>query len=256
MTETAIPLPAIEKLQGDLFKAIKIRSARTHDPGADDYTQLKTWQSNRLAATYADLLADARYGPAAKFFLSDLYGAKDFSERDAETLRVMPILTSMLPARALVALADALKLDALSESLDNDMVAALRSMGHANRIDEKSYALAYQRCGRVEDRKTQIALTENIGASLDRLTRLPLLHGLLKMMRGPAQIAGLTNLQCFLERGFDAFKHMGVSNEFLSIIVGQETQLMQDILAGRGMKNRQEQSITPVPVTATARADS
>ncbi len=34
---------------------------------------LRAWQSQRLARTYADLLADPRYRPACEFFLENIY---------------------------------------------------------------------------------------------------------------------------------------------------------------------------------------
>jgi len=53
-------------------------------------TALKTFQQRRLSRTYADLLASARYGAAARYFLDELYGPKDFSARDAQFARVAP----------------------------------------------------------------------------------------------------------------------------------------------------------------------
>ena len=112
-------------LAGYLEEARNLRAARKYAPHAEDWPQLKAWQSNRLASTHADLLANERYRPAAEFFLSDLYGPKDFSPRDDEMARVLPLMTSMLPVSALVALIDAIRMDALSESLDDDMVKAV-----------------------------------------------------------------------------------------------------------------------------------
>lgn len=57
----------------------------------------KRWQSARLARTCADLAAQPRYAPAVDFFLNDLYAAKDFSQRDAEMIRIYPTLRKLLP---------------------------------------------------------------------------------------------------------------------------------------------------------------
>ena len=59
--------------------------------------RLREWQAARLADTHADLLASPRFGEAAAFFLAELYGPKDFSLRDAEVERILPMLTAMLP---------------------------------------------------------------------------------------------------------------------------------------------------------------
>ena len=68
------------------------------------------------------LLADARYGPAARFFLSDLYGPKDFPERDDEIERIPADAGQALPLSGLTTLALAIELDALSEDLDAGMI--------------------------------------------------------------------------------------------------------------------------------------
>jgi uncharacterized protein with WD repeat len=43
---------------------------------------LRNWQSERLARTYAGFTQNPRYKPALRFFLEDLYGARDFSQRN------------------------------------------------------------------------------------------------------------------------------------------------------------------------------
>ena len=55
------------------------------------------WQARRLNATYSDLAADPRYAGAIAFFQSELYGPGDFSQRDADLARVVPIMIRVLP---------------------------------------------------------------------------------------------------------------------------------------------------------------
>jgi hypothetical protein len=214
-------------LRHHLDEVSRLRQARCADPAPQDHLQLKAWQSNRLARTYPDLLADARHRPAAEFFLDELYGTNDFTARDAEVARIVPTLVAMLPARALFTLGEAVRMDAISESLDADMVARLRAVGKINQIDDQTYAAAYRACGRRDDRIVQLKLVEDIGATLDRLTRMPLLGVTLKMMRAPAEMAGLGSLHSFLQHGFQAFKHMHGADYFLATILERETHLME-----------------------------
>ena len=79
---------------------------------------LKAWQAARLARTYADLHASERYRGATQFFLEELYGARDFSQRDTEIEHILPKLTRLLPEAALDTIAGAVELDELSEQLD------------------------------------------------------------------------------------------------------------------------------------------
>ena len=219
------------ELAACIAEARQLRAARADDPRAEDYPHLKEYQAARLAQCYADLLASERYRPAAQFFLSDLYGPKDFRTRDEELARVVPVMVRVLPARALQTLLDAVKMDTLSESLDTAMVLALRKAGKSKRIDWPTYVAAYRTCGRRKDRELQITLIDHIGNTLDRLTRMPLIRVSLKLMSGPAHLAGLGALHGFLQRGFDAFSHMKGADEFLAIVIERETALMQELFA-------------------------
>jgi hypothetical protein len=216
------------ELAACIAEARELRAARAADPHPEDFPRLKEWQAARLARSYADLLASKRYNPAAEFFLSDLYGPKDFRSRDEELARVVPIMVRVLPARALMTLLEAVKMDTLSESLDSAMVLTLRKAGNNRNIDWPAYVAAYRSCGRKKDRELQIALINKIGKTLDRLTRMPLIRISLAFMQGPAHLAGLGALHSFLQRGFDAFSFMKGADEFLAIVIERETALMRE----------------------------
>jgi hypothetical protein len=219
------------ELAACIAEARELRAARVADPDPEDFPRLKEWQAARLARSYVDLLASPRYNPAAEFFLSDLYGPKDFRTRDEELARVVPVMVRMLPAKALLTLLEAVKMDTLSESLDTDMVLALRKAGKIRKIDWPAYVAAYRGCGRKNGRELQIALIDKIGKTLDRLTRMPLIRYSLKLMNGPAHLAGLGALHSFLQRGFDAFSYMKGADEFLTIVIERETALMKELFA-------------------------
>ena len=92
-------------------------------------------------------------------------------------------------------------------------------------IDAPAYIGAWQRTGDEPGRERQIALTLAIGATLDRLTRKPLLRHSLHLMRGPARAAGLADLQQFLESGFDTFRAMRGASDFLGMVGAREREL-------------------------------
>ena len=68
-------------------------------------------------------------------------------------------------------------------------------------------------------------MTLDVAASLDRLTRRPLIRNSLRLMRGPARAAGLGELQKFLEKGFDTFKAMNGAQEFMGLVEKRERAL-------------------------------
>jgi hypothetical protein len=189
---------------------------------------LAAWQVRRLANTYADLAADPRYGPAVVFFQSDLYGAGDYSDRDTDLARVVPVMVRVLPAVVIATVAQAVELSALSHELDATLAARLVG----GRLDARSYAAAYRKCDNLVPREHQIALVLQVGDALDRYVRKPLLRRSLSAMRRPARAAGLAGLQGFLERGFDAFAHMRGATHFMATIAARERALMQALFAG------------------------
>jgi hypothetical protein len=94
------------------------------------------------------------------------------------------------------------------------------------------YCRAYRAIGRHELRLRQIRLIGEVGAALDHYVQKPMLRAALKMMRRPAHLAGLGALQDFLERGFNAFAHMGGAAEFLATVESRETTIHEAIVHG------------------------
>lgn len=203
---------------------------RNRDPRLPE---LRRWQQQRLAASFAGFLADPRTRPAAEFFLDDLYGDRDFSGRDRDLARVLPKMAALLPAKMVATAADGIELAALSHALDLRMAAALSaSLPEGDAIDAASYSDAYRAVGLPRLRRRQIMLVARIGAALDQAVRMPALWGLLKMCRVPAKLAGLDALQSFLERGFGAFRKLDGAADFVGRIVAQEHKASRRLFAG------------------------
>jgi hypothetical protein len=223
----------VARLREYLGQAKALRAAANADPrNAEDRLRLRAWQAERLAVTYRDLLDSERYHDAARFFLTDLYGPKDFSERDHEVERILPTLAATLPASGIRTVALAIEVDALSEELDSAMVAELRRARAMERIDETAYARAYRRAGHRKQRELQLQLIGNVGEALAALTKKPLIHAALRIMRGPAKLAGLAELHTFLDHGYNAFHRMGDSAEFLAAITTREELILRQLFDG------------------------
>lgn len=193
---------------------------------------LAHWQSMRLAATYADLAADQRYGQATEFFLADLYGPRDFSKRDRDGERVVAKMRTILPARAMAAIQRALHLNKLSQMLDAEMADMLFETMRVDAIDTDNYAESYRRCNRFIERREQIALVDVLGRELDVLVSKSFVRMALKLAHGPAYLAGLGELQDFLERGVAAFSHMNGASYFLQTICRRESMILDRIECG------------------------
>ena len=219
------------RIAAQLDRASGLRSTAQSDPKMTAARQrFRAWQSQRLARTHSSLLSNPRFAEAATFFLTDIYGANDPTTRDTEVRRVLPTVIKLLPAAGLETVADAIELDALSEDLDAAMIAALGK--RLTGLNATAYGSAYRQVGRRNDRERQIKLIQEIGQSLDRLARQPLISTTLALMRKPARLAGLAELQSFIERGYAAFRKMGGADEFLRLVIAREKKLLNALFAG------------------------
>lgn len=233
--------PRSEAILAHLHKVALERHRRVADSELGERVQrLKTYQHERFASTHADLLANPRYREASTFFLMHLYGPEDFSGRDDQFARVVPAMIRLFPGEVIDTVTGLAELHAISEHLDTKMATHLDA---GKPLDRHAYLKAWQQTAEPDSRQRQIDLSLQIGHRLDRLTRNPLIRHSLRMMRGPAKAAGLGELQKFLEAGFEAFRAMRGSKEFLSLIEARETHLASalDVLDPQGDREELKQ---------------
>lgn len=251
-------MDSAEIIRAAVARVNHLRAARQANPLlADAVVRVKQFQSRRFAFTYADLLAqrstassEGAQREAALFFMTELYGDADYSQRDAQFSRIAGTLQKVFP-KPVVSTAIALaQLHLLSEELDHAMGLLLlirppeSSKSHvATPVFEVStsefvanYVVAWRALGRFDAREQQLFLALQIGQDLNRLTRKPGLRLMLKMMRQPARAAGMGDLQHFLENGFDTFgalaKSGGQAKIFLNTIQTRESILLEALCKG------------------------
>ena len=215
------PLSEIDKLKHEQAEA------RPLNP---QMTALKTWQSQRLARTYADLLTTSRYRLACLFFLQDIYAPRDFSQRDRDINEMYAFMQRFVPANLLRPLTKTIQLYDLTNELDERLLEVLvGQLGGAADLSEAKYAEAYRLCDNYVARVRQIETICQIGQQLDEIIRLPLTGTALRMASVPARRAGWTELTGFMERGYTAFKKMGGADYFLDTVRTRERRILDRI---------------------------
>jgi hypothetical protein len=201
--------------------------ARPHGPPEPldpALARLRAFQSARLAADYADLLESPRFGAAARYFLSEVYAARDFSQRDRDLARFHELLTRLLPAEMLALLADGVRLNRLSADLDATLLARLQAdFGFPDPLPLAVYDAAYRACDNRAAREEQLDLLERVLTEVGEGARLPLVGAALRLAAVPARRAGWEELHGYLWRGREAFAPLGAATgEFVGRIVGGE----------------------------------
>ncbi len=187
--------------------------------------EVKKLQSLRFRATYADFLRSPTHAAATRFFLEELYGKTDFTERDVQFGRIAGAIERLFPAAVGDLAVDLAETHALSERLDHEMAEHWLTLGHlgGEASAAERYVRSWRATGQREHRGRQLAVVLHMGRELQRLTRIKSLLIGLKMMRKPAHLAGLSSLQQLLERGFAAFAAMGDAKSFLTAIEDRES---------------------------------
>jgi len=197
---------------------------------------LRGWQSGRLRRTYADLLADEKYRPACEFFLSDIYAPRDFSQRDHDAERLYQILSRYLPVSTLYLLADAIRMNQLTNKLDHDLLRVLvDELRVTDTITAEVYAEGYRLCDNYDERQEQIDLLAEILREVGRVARNPLVGVAARLARGPARRAGWIEIYDSLERGLAALRHMRNVKAFVDEIEQRERDILDRVYAGQRM---------------------
>lgn len=191
---------------------------------------LGAWQSLRLSRTHADMLRDPEFSQACRFFLTDIYAPRDFTQRDFDGHRIYDFMNRFLPEATLLPLAMALEVNTLTQQLDLALAETLRErLAVVDRFDVRQYEEAYRLCDNYDLRARQIKLIVELGVHLDRVRRLPFITPTLRLARVPAHRLGWYDMQSFLERGFAALKSLRRVDLFLRRIEARETAILKRI---------------------------
>lgn len=196
---------------------------------------LRTWQSQRLAATYADLLANPRYAHACRFFLEDVYAAKDFRQRDEEIRHLYEIISRFLPDILLKLVKTVIELNDLTAALDEELWTVMQDqLGVTDIITMDLYKAGYRLCDNYDERAYQIELIGQIGHMVDMTTRIPMIATTLKIVRAPVTAAGWGDLHDWIQRGYLAFKQMHGAKEFLATVHEREMAILDAAIPDHG----------------------
>jgi hypothetical protein len=151
------------------------RVARSNPALLKALSEVKQLQSRRFAGTYSDLLGQEPYQSAAHFFLAELYGDKDYSQRDEQFSRITAGIEYFFSAPLMTAAVSLAELHSLTESLD--MAMARQWLEEPNTDEAARYVRAWRRVNRRPDRLHQLKQVMVWRRHLDRVAdsglRLP-----------------------------------------------------------------------------------
>lgn len=196
------------------------------------YERFAAWQLDYMLPFYGDLRASDNYAAAVDFVVSDLTGI-NISQRDRDIARVAPIMSKMLPEKALRTMASAMELNARVLEINLSICRVLFENRLVDaEISESDYRSACRQASSLDDCLELVQLIEDIGRSLDHVIRIPMIGITLKAMRAPARLAGFAALQLFLEKGYTTFVALEDVDQFLDDITIRMSEVFTMIFTG------------------------
>lgn len=214
-------LNASDRIRMHLGRVSQLRAQAQVDGLQSAVDDIKRLQAQRFRGTYSDFLGHPQFAPATRFFLDELYGVHDFTQRDAQFARIAGALERLFPEAVAQLAVDLSETHALTEVLDHQLAQHWLELDNTLQPEER-YILSWRLTGARSSRQRQLTVVQQMGLELQRLTRMKTLRLGLRMMRNPARAAGLDALQSFLESGFDAFAALGDARPFLETIANRE----------------------------------
>jgi hypothetical protein len=193
---------------------------------------LQAFQSHRLRRDHADLAAEPQYHKIAEFFFEEIYGPRDFSQRD-EQARRLHVLVGMAPGVVIRDVEQVLELLDLTNRLDESVVEQLHAIGAPHDFDEALYEHAYRLADNYDDRRRQIQLVRDALYNVYKLSRRPLLDAVLHRTRGIAHAAGMADIHRFLLTGYEAIKPVRDIHRFIETICVREESRLDRIYVER-----------------------
>ncbi len=195
----------------------------------DRYEHFVAWQLDYMLPFYEDLRATDNYAAAVDFVVSDLTGI-NISGRDHDIARIAPVMSRMLPEKALQTMASAMELNARILEINLSICRALLQDRPLDaEISESDYRLACRRASSLDECLGLVKLIEDVGRRLDHVIRIPMIGVTLKAMRVPARLAGFAALQVFLEKGYTTFVALENVDQFLDGITLRMTEVFTEI---------------------------
>ena len=202
----------------------------TREAPTDLKRALQTYQSAMLRADYADFSSQPKYTALTEFFFTSLYAPADFGLRNESFRTLHDWLEGILGRDPVRILAQAIELYDLTNSLDDDMLLALRGMGVTSAVTTEAWEAAYRRVGRRQDRVRQVFLIMDNARALALSTRVPLVGMQLRAFRPAAALLGWGHVMDFLMEGHAALSKASPVEAPLEALEARETARIERLL--------------------------
>jgi hypothetical protein len=143
-------------------------------------TAVQDFQVRRLKRDFRDIRMSSEYGKLCDFFASEIYSAKDFTERNAGFRRVTTQFRGVIGEEIFTGLTRLLDLHSLTDRLDESLAALLLDQGIASEFTETQYEEAYREQSVYDERIRQLDMIVDSFHFTHRVSQMTLIGMVLR----------------------------------------------------------------------------
>lgn len=189
---------------------------------------LQVFQTRRLRRDHQDLARRSEYQRLTEFLFTDIYGPRDFSERDRQMNALTPLVRRLpgLTARDILMV---FQLLTFSDALDETLVDQLIATGAGLDFNEATYEQAYRMADNYRDRLCQLDRVRETLLHVHHLARNMLLGPALDSTQLLAAATGLGEIHGFLQHGYHALRPVRRIVTFVDIVDTRERERLERI---------------------------
>jgi hypothetical protein len=205
----------------------------TQENKSEEFIRLKralqTFQSERLAHTYRDLMTDPQYEKIGHFFFKKLYAPEDFSFRDTSIKKLHKLLNGKVYSGMITAVSKVIELHELSDLLDDRMVEQMMVMGIGEDMDMDDYQAVYRSLDNYDQRLYQIDLGGEVTQVFYKLSKKWIVAVSLNTVRTAAHVIGMGKIIDFIYEGYKGFRAIKNIDYFMKTVDTREHAWHEEI---------------------------
>ncbi len=201
------------------------------DPKLDTVlNEVQAWQRLRIQRTHKALFEQPNHQLMANYFLTQLYGGKEFKRLAIQLARVLPKakkLESLIKESALTTGSMAIAAAVLAVELDLHLAQWL--IAHDLPANEKNIMTAYSTLDESEARRNQIHNLKEVCYRTDKYLNSFFLHKAFQLAKSTVYRLNYQLLYDFVEAGFDAMKPLDSVSSFIDPFCALEMTIIERI---------------------------
>lgn len=169
---------------------------------------VQEFQVRRLKRDFRDMRKSEEYGAFSDFFATEIYSARDFTERNESFRRVTNQFRHVIGDEIYVGLVRLLDLHSLTDRLDEEVAGALVAMGRPLEFTEPEYEEAYRRLDNYDERLLQIDLIIESLEFTHHVSQMTLIGVVLKSAKIATGFFSKDRTVELLERAYSMLRHI------------------------------------------------